>query len=1389
MRSPVILILLFLIGCCCISRAQQQNYQFNKLSVDDGLSNNTVLSIIRDHIGFMWFGTHEGLTRFDGYEFTHYLHDRDDQGTISNNKIYNILEDRNGNIWVGTSSGLNLYIRHTDSFVRYMHDPDDPWSLSHNAVRIVYEDSSGTLWIGTLGGGLNRYMPDDDRFIHYSFPDRNISSILEDRHGNLWIGSSAPGLFLLDKDRHEFSWHPFPHDEICKLRMNTGKTLYEDRHGNMWVCTEGAGLFLFDNTEKVFTRHFSNDGEHGLNNNIISDIFLDDDDILWIATDGGGINLMDLSTGKFSYLVHDFQDSRSLSSNGIYAFHYDPEGIIWTGTFGEGINVMSPNQQIFRFYTQKTLGSASSLSHKSVLSFSEDRNGNIWIGTGEGGLNRFNPKSGKFKSFLHKPGDPFSLGSNTVTSIMEDSRGRLWVGTFAGGLNRFDPVSERFFRYTYEPGDPNSIGDNNVWKLLEDSEGTLWIGTLSGLEIIDARENKFVKVSPAERNGDHFPTRILSLFEDSRGNIWVGSKGPGILDKKTMAWSFIDDCNDIDLSEFDIRDFFEDNKGLIWIASEGGGLFRYDPENGHIINYSVKDGLPNDAVHQIIPDGYGNLWLSTNRGISRFHPETETFRNFDANDGLQSNLFSYSASLLSSRGEIFFGGVNGFNIFNPGDVQDDRLPPKVYITDFALYNKPVKIGGENSPLDVHISQTEKIKLPYRSVFTFRFTAINQLPTQNNLFRYKLEGFDDWNDVGSQRMATYTNMRPGKYTFRVMAANNDGVWGDTGASVGVTILPPFWLTLWAYGLYLITLGAITYFIIIYIRNRQKHKLDLLIRDMDKKKAEEINQMKLRFFTDIAHEFRTPLSLILGPLDKIMTSQSDIEPHLKKHLNMMGRNAGRLLRLVNELMEFRKIDMGKIKLSLVKADLIGFIFEIKSVFDEHARQHNIKYVFSPHMEVLEIWLDKEKLEKIIYNIISNSFKFTGDGGEIRIEIRPSRKINARSGNGAPEEKAEIIISDTGIGIPEEYLSKIFDRFYQVKNKQALVKSASFSGTGIGLALAKELIEIHKGEISVESIPGEGTTFRILLPKDTDYSDTDVTVEHIEDGFLPHYASGTYGMRYDEELHEIPAESETGAGDRNKPSLLFVEDNPDMRSYIRSTLGINYRISEADNGKEGIEKAIATMPDIIVSDVMMPVMDGIEMCKKIKEDVNISHIPVILLTSRYSEDHTIEGFEAGADDYIPKPFNPKVLDSRIMNILRLRQDLRDKFRREGILTPAEVSITSADEKFLQQAMDIVEKHIGNPEFRVSVFVTEMGMSRSVLYRKFEALTGQSVNEFVKNIRLKRAAQLLALNEFNVSEITYKVGFSDPQYFSKCFSGFYGMTPSRYSKQYQGKATRGLE
>lgn len=1363
-----------------LSFSQESDFLFEHLSIDNGLPNNTVISFERDHLGFTWIATNDGLVRYDGYDFTVYQFDRENPRSLSNNKVHYVFEDSEQNLWIGTSMGLNLYDRNHDQFIRFYHEPDNDFSLSNNNIRILYEDTNGNLWIGTIGGGLNRYDRENNRFFRYNFPDRNVSAILEDEDGILWIGTGSPGLILLDWKNNEFTTFPFPENSYKGLKPQTGKSFYTDNRGNFWVCTEGAGLFLFDRHNKEFTKHFYRNGQNGLNNNIVSDIFQYDDHTLWIATDGGGVNILDLESETFSYVRNNIADVKSLSTNALYSFFRDEDGVIWVGTFGGGVNILNPHRQEFRFYTQRA-ADPSSLSHKSVLCFYEDTNGKIWLGTDGGGLNLFDPEKGIFKSFMHDPENLYSISSNVVTSITEDSEGNLWVATFAGGLNRFDRKTQRFYRHSYNPLDPGSIGSNNVWKLLEDDRQNIWIGTLDGLELLSSEGQSFISVTKdRDAKEGFYPQRIISLFQGSDGKIWVGSTGAWILNRETMEFTLVEATSgqNINLKDYDIRDFYEDKQGVLWIASEGGGLIKYNQESGEMVSFTIRDGLPSDAIHQIIQDDKGIFWLSTNQGISRFDPAQKTFNIYNVNDGLQSNQFAYSASLYSSDGKIYFGGVNGFNVFHPEKIRENLTPPRVYITEFSLSNKPVEIGAEGSPLENHIMKTQEITLPYQSVFSFRFTAINYISTSKNNYKYKLEGFDDWNDVGNQRTATYTNIGPGRYVFRVIASNNDGVWNEEGASVVINIRPPFYLTWIAYVGYVILFFVILYFAMNYIVNRQKYKHDLRIKDLEKAKIEEINQIKLRFFTNIAHEFRTPLTLILGPLDKIMSSQGSIDASLRKQLNIMGRNAGRLLRLVNELMEFRKIEMGKLKLKIVKADLAVFLNDVKSVFDEHARMHDIDFTFESNKPEVLAWFDKEKMEKIVYNILSNSFKFTPDCGRISLELDLAQRPLAGTWNGDTIEHVQIKIRDNGIGISEKDLPKIFDRFYQVKNKNSSIRTTGISGTGIGLALAKELIDFHKGDILVSSTPGGGSVFTIVFPADKKYFDQEIVVEQPVDEYVYQYSPGLYGIPHAElKQHPLPAKIEESGDD--KPVLLFVDDNQDMRSYMRSSLENSYVVHEAVNGLQGLEKAQKLMPDMIVSDVMMPELDGLEMCKRLKNDMSTSHIPIILLTAKASDDFTIEGFDAGADEYIPKPFNPNLLQSRIKNILEIRQQLKERFRKEGILEPSEVSITSADEVFLKNAMDVVERNIGNPEFRVCNFVSEMNMSRSVLYRKFEALTGQSVNEFVRNTRLKRAAQLLSLNELTVSEVTYEVGFNDPQYFSKCFSKQFGMTPSEYARR----------
>lgn len=1365
--------------------AQKSDFLFEQLAIENGLPNNTVNSITRDHLGFIWFGTHDGLARYDGYDFIVYRHDRENSSSVSSNKTYVVFDDNRNRLWVGTAMGLNRYDRETDTFVRYFNDPQDDRSISGNAIKSIYQDKSGNLWIGTLGEGLNRFISDEDGFFRYNLPDGYVTDVKEDSNGNLWVATGAQAIILLDWKNNEFSTFPFVSDLSEDLKPNTLKTLFEDSRGNMWVCTEGAGIYLFDLKQKQFTRHITRqEGRTNLNSNIVNDIFQFDDDHIWIATDGGGVNVYSFSDDNFAHIINNPVDAKSLSSNAVYSFLHDSDDVIWIGTYAGGVNVLNPHRQEFRFYTHRAMD-PHSLSHKSVLSFYEDGAGMIWVGTDGGGLNQFNPRKGTFRSFKHDPLHPHSISSNVVTSITGDGQGNLWVGTFAGGLNHFNTQSERFERFTYDAHDSLSIISNNVWTLMKDSEGLFWIGTLDGVNVYDAKENRFFKLQEMYPGGESYPNRILSMFEDSKGRIWLGGNHIWKVNKATSTVLRMEKlCEDgVMISGYDIRDFHEDADGIIWIATEGAGLVRYNEKSNNLVSFTTRDGLPGDAIHQIVKDKTGALWMSTNMGLSRMDPLTFTFSNYNVHDGLQSNQFAYSASLRCSRGELYFGGLNGFNVFHPEKIRNNLTPPNVYITDFSLSNKPVEIGGEDSPLSTHIMSTREIRLPYQSVFSFKFTAINYIATSKNQYRYKLEGFDDWNDVGHQRTATYTNINPGRYVFRVMASNNDGVWNEEGASVEIIILPPFWRTPLAYIVYAIFFFLLFYFVIQYIVNRQKYKHDLMIKDLEKARIEEINQVKLSFFTNIAHEFRTPLTLILGPLDKIMSSQSKVDASTKKQLNIMGRNAGRLLRLVNELMEFRRIEMGRQKLKVANADLVSFVKDVKSVFDEHARLHDIRFSVKSSERSLNAWFDKGKMEKVIYNILSNSFKFTPDFGSIEMKIeRVAMPVKGQKRR-LMVDHARISVKDSGIGIPDEDQSRIFDRFYQVSNKKYQNCTNGISGTGIGLALAKELIGFHKGDILVESEPGKGSEFSIVFPLDKKYFDQEIVAEQPDnEEYVYQYSPGLYGIPH-AELKNYP-EPTPSSTDKDKPVLLFVDDNADMRNYMEASLVEDYVVHTAEDGLVGLKKAKELLPDIIVSDVMMPEIDGMEMCRKVKNDIATSHIPVILLTAKASDDFTIEGFDAGADEYIPKPFSPKLLHTRIRNILESRHQLKEKFRKEGILEPSEVSVTSADEMFLKNAMEVVERNISNPEFRVSTFVAEMNMSRSVLYRKFEALTGHSVNEFVRGIRLKRATQLLALNELTVSEITYEVGFNDPQYFSKCFSRQYGMTPSEYAKR-QAKKT----
>ncbi len=1367
--------------------AQAPRLSFSHLSIKDGLSQNTVNDILQDFKGFIWIGTNDGLNRYNGYEFEIFKHSFADSNTLSHNKIYSLLEDRQQRLWVGTRKGLNLFDRQKDRFVR-MNPMGSTVELANAFIRTLYKDSKGRIWVGTYGEGMFMFdgatftackiEPWKDRSEEFKAGLENVTSFVEDEFGGLWIGTLKNGLIYYNPETGEYRFFPFYRDkEITEVH---GKTVYQDNTGRIWVCTEGEGLFLFDRVTTNFKHYPAGLGKNQLSHPIVKDIYEDDEGLLWLATDGGGLNIFDPENEIFKYYKYDQSNNKGLNTNALYSIFSDRQDIIWIGTFGDGLNVYDPNKKAFKHYTTG-LKPGTGLSHKSVLCFQECENGNIWIGTDGGGLNYFNPKTGSFKAYLHQPNNPGSISSNHVTSLLLDNENRLWIGTFAGGLNYFRAENETFRVYRNEPENENSLINNNVWVMHQDSRDRIWVGTLGGLELFDPGSGAFVHISNLPQNVDQNLNRVTEIAEDHEGTIWIGGAG---------LWDIKDDLKikrfrpgsekQFSITEYDARVIYEDSTHDLWVGTEGGGLLKINPEKKSVRQYAPADGLPNEAVHNILEDDEGRLWISTNLGISRFDPVKEVFQNYDEEDGLQSNQFAYSAALKSMNGFMYFGGINGFNVFHPDSIIENPYIPPVILTDFTVSNKKVSIGTEDSPLSSHISEAGEITLTHdQSVFTFEFTALNFTSSEKNQYRYIMEGFEsEWNEVSTKRTATYTNLDPGDYTFRVQASNNDGIWNEQGTSVQLHVLPPFWQTDLAYVLYALIIILTLLFFRQFIITRAQLKNDLKIKELEKTKIEEVNQMKLAFFTNISHEFRTPLTLIISPLEK-MLSERKLDKANQKMLQIIYRNAERLRRLINQLIDFRRIEKGTMDLKVSRGDLVRYLKDIKTAFDEYARKKKVKYVFYSNVKELETWFDQDKLEKIFFNLLSNAFKYTPERGKIFFWIHA---FSGAKDDPPGYSDVEIRIRDTGIGISKDQVNKIFDRFYQV-GQATKQEDREGQGAGIGLSLTKDLVELHHGSITVESIVGRGSEFIVKIPLGKEHFKEEEILE--EDRLKSSQISSRIYQVVDEKYESINYQKVTGEVSVSKGheiSVLVVEDNSDVRQFIRFSLEPAYHILEAENGKQGFEIASQQIPDIIITDIMMPVMDGIEMIEKIREDLRTSHIPLIVLTARSEVEDQLKGLEMGVEEYISKPFNPRLLALKIRNIIQNRRSLQDKVRKEIMMTPSEVVVASFDEKFLKKAMQVVEENIADPTFDVKAFVEHMGMSRSVLYRKLRSVTDQSANEFINTIRLKRAAQLLSQNKLTVSEVTYMVGFNDPQYFSKCFSKFYKVNPSQYAKQFAG-------
>lgn len=1363
-----------LLGWMQESAAQTAAYQFARYNTEHGLSHNQVNCFLKDSRGFVWVGTANGLNRFDGYAFRVFKHDPGDSTTISDHQINSIFEDPKGFIWINTRAGYDVYDPVTE---RIDHDADRAASRlglpDANFNRII-KARSGHYWINHNRLGLLQYIPASRTLVRVKFAPaddssgpgkRMISDFDEDAQGNLWVVCDDGYLARVDAGNQRIT--------ISSTLLQNGNPgnlsnhkVFVDHDGEPWVYISKAatGAIHFNYKTNTLRVASTSSPDFRLNNNAVLAMLSGPDGQIWIGTDHGGINVLDKKKRTVTALLFDPGDPRTISQNTIQTLYKDPTGMIWAGTFKKGFSAYHKN--IFKFsLVRHSPGDARSLPFDDVNVFAEDRKGNLWIGTNGGGLIYYDRANQSFRQYRNIPGDPRSLSNDVIVSLFLDREGVLWIGTYFGGLNRFD--GSGFTRYLHNPADPATLIDNRVWEILEDSQRRLWVGTMAdGLDLHDRSSNRFRhyrRLAPNSVSSDY----ISALLEDRDGNLWIGTaNGIDVLMRKTGR--FVHYAAKAGqrgaLSSDAVTALAQDRFGNIWIGTTEG-LNRYDTARNAFVTYDTRHGLPDNSILTLAVDTMQNLWLGTPRGLVHCEmsrraagvPEAFRVRTFNEVDGLQGRGFNENAALRLRSGELVFGGANGFSIFDPARIADDGNPAKVTLTDFQIFNRSVRPGDQSNGdavLDKSISLTDRMELKYsQNVFSIEFAALNFLHPEKNHYVYTLEGFNDqWFEADDTRRVTYTNLDPGTYHFRVKMK---GAGAGTERRLKVVILPPFWRTPWAYMLYfLLVAGAlVTARWILIERERMNFKLEQERRYAQQMHA--LDMMKIRFFTNVSHEFRTPLTLMLTPLENLL---KNIRPDHTVHrqLTLVHRNAQRLFNLVTQMLDFKKLEVEETQFMPERGDIVRFVRQIAQTFSELSEHKHIRYRFESAVESRYADFDQDKLSKVMYNLLSNAFKFTPENGHVtvRLQIAP----------GAEGDDLEISVSDSGIGIPPEAQARVFDRFYQHPMPDHIMNP----GSGIGLSIAGEFVKMHGGTIQVRSEVGKGSVFTATLPLRE-------SAARIARPPLMDIAPGP------EPAIEIDLPGEKSP--KTKPLLLLVEDNDEFREYLKEVFQKDYVVLEAANGRAGLDATLDHIPDLIVSDVMMPEMDGIELCRTIKTDRRVSHIPVVLLTARAEEEQQLQGYQTGADAYVTKPFRLDILQVRIANLIRQREQAQRQFQQHVEIRPSEVAIRSLDEQFVNSAVQAVEANLSNADFTVEELSDAMSMSRVYLYKKIVSLTGKTPIEFIRIIRMRRGASLLQKSQLTVAEIAYQIGFNNPKYFAKLFKEEYNMLPTEYRRQHVGQ------
>jgi signal transduction histidine kinase/ligand-binding sensor domain-containing protein/DNA-binding response OmpR family regulator len=1336
------LVILFLV----IHSQVQAEIKFRHLTVQDGLSRGWVKCITQDHQGYLWVGTADGLNKYDGVSFTVYKHITGNYNSLNHNNINVVFEDSKKRLWVGTHGGLNLYDRDKNEFV--------PLSIINNYISCIYEFGDGRLLIGSPGG---LYVLETEKLkVRQIYNNIDIFSFLKDKRGNFWL-SSFNGLMLLDTIT--FSVRLFEPDPKNNQSISEKfvRSLFEDSKGRIWVGTQSKGVCLmrYEKPESPVFKNFIPDPNNPktITEGAVLCFSEDEKGNIWVGIENGGLNIFSVhdefnESITITHLLHNPIDKQSLSNNSIHALFRDNQNTMWVGTYGNALSYHNLLLQKFSHFNYLP-GNEGGVNNNQVNTFLEEED-YLWIGT-ENGISRKNKKTNKWDYFTYSASDPNSLSSNAVWSIFRDSKKNLWVGTWAGGLHLFNEKQQNFIRYSYNESDSSGIGGNNVYQIIEDRDGDLWFALMrGGLNKYNHSTRKFTRFRELLNLNSISSNWVNAVMESSDGKIWISTTEAIDVYDKRKNWFHTytnDTANSKTISYNGGICFFEDSKKNIWIGTSNG-LNLYNKNENNFVHYQQLHGLAGNVIESISEDNKGNLWLATNNGISKFLnaidlPDKPVFENFDVSDGLQGNEFNSRAVFKNTKGQMYFGGNNGYNVFNPDDIHDNpSSEPQIVFTNLLVFNKPVVPGSDKSPIQSDINIAREIILSReQSVFTIEFAALSFVAPEKNQYAFYLEGFEkEWNYVGTQRSATYTNLDPGKYLFKVKASNENGIWNDKGLSIVVEVLPAWWESTLAKIFYVLLFIIAIYFFRKHTIISVNLKNELWKDHIEKEKSKELDQLKMEFFTNISHELRTPLTLIAGPAKNLK-----VIPESADGLTIINKNIDKLKNLVDQILDFGKIENNMMKFYPKELEIVAFVQRCITDFLGLIEQKNIRFGLSSNLLQCVAEIDEDKMEKIIANLISNAIKNTPENGKIDISLNYNNE----------QSKLFFEVADTGRGISDKEIDFIFDRYFTSSSSKTYVP-----GTGIGLNLTRKFVEMHGGNIGVKSEEGKGSIFTVEIPVDAKNLIWD-DVKTINE---------TLSTDSNIEV-DLSAENLT-----HLYTVLVIDDNQEMCDYIGSVLSCEFNVIKETNPLNSIRQIIRTLPDVIISDVMMPGIDGFELCAKIKGDKRFSHIPVVLLTAKATLHDHISGFEMGADDYVYKPFDGDLLKARVRNLILRQQLLRQHFIGTNGIVNHDLKANALDKTFIDEILDTIKNQYHNPEFNVNNIIEDIGMSRSIFYKKFKALSDQSVNDLINNFRLKRAEELLLLGDEPVSDIAYKTGFSDPAYFSRVFKKKYDLSPSEF-------------